>query len=185
MCRYNTIITPTSNFPSQHKQRQDRIQRFFDYPNGFCCGASPGHWIFGSSVVPPCFGVRHGSESCRGRSKAEHVAESLMPIDDHLILDCFEDIPKDFAGESHHFSLDQIFNDLDRCFFVWWNLKIGTFIFLVVVRSSEGANLPKPDIVWYLCLRVWLIIMYSTTLYKYIYLYIYTVGGLWEWEFPS
>lgn len=90
---------------------------------------------------------------------------------DHLILDCFEDIPKDFAGESHHFSLDQIFNDLDRCFFVWWNLKIGTFIFLVVVRSSEGANLPKPDIVWYLCLRVWLIIMYSTTLYKYIYLY--------------
>ena len=55
-------------------------------------------------MVPPCFGFRHGSESCRGLSKAEHVAESRMPIDDHMILDCFEGIPKDFVGESHHFS---------------------------------------------------------------------------------
>ena len=53
-----------------------------------------------------------------------------------LILDCFEGIAKDVAGESHHFSLDQIYNDLDRCLFVWWNLKIGTFIFLVVVRRE-------------------------------------------------
>lgn len=140
MCWYITVIAPTSNFPSQHKQRQDRIQRFWLYiPTADALAkfrAKPQ--VIESSDHLWCL---HVSESARQRIMSGSIKSwarcwILDAIDDHLILDCFEGIAKDFEGESHHFSLDQIYNDLDRCFFVWWNLKIGTFIFLVVVRRE-------------------------------------------------
>ena len=171
MCRYITGITPTSYFPSQHKQRQDRIQRFWLYiPTADALAKFRSRpQVIESSDHLWCL---HVSESARQRILSGSIKSwarcwIIDAIDDHLILDCFEGIPKDFAGESNHFSLDQVYNDLDRCLFVWWNLNLH-----FSGCCSEGTNLPKPDIVWYVCLRVWHIIMYKFV-QKYIYIYIW------------